>query len=182
RQPLKPASREYHILSQWITEGTKFEDPAKTRTQSIDLLPAHVELDLAGRSQHLLVLAHYPDGSVREVTREAILSSNNGDVAEVKEGVVTGLRRGEAAVLVRYEGCYATKLVTVMGDRSGYKWNEVAEYNYIDQYVDAKLKQMKTLTSELCSDAEFIRRVSLDLTGLPPTPQGVRAFLSDESP
>jgi hypothetical protein len=181
RQPLKPGSREYHILSNWISEGTKFEDPAKNRAQSIEVLPSDVELDLAGRSQHLLVLAHYPDGSVREVTRDSILSSNNGDVAEVKAGVVTGLRRGEAAVLVRYEGCYATRLVTVMGDRTGYKWQEVAEYNYIDQFVDVKLKKIKSLPSELCTDAEFIRRVSLDLTGLPPTPERVRAFLSDKT-
>src|SRR6266566_2867795 len=182
RQPLKPGSREYDILRQWIVEGTKFEDPAKNRAQSIEVLPSEVELDLPGRAQHLLVLAHYPNGAVREVTREAILSSNNGDVAEVRNGVVTGLRRGEAAVLVRYEGCYATKLVTVMGDRSGYKWQDVAEYNYIDKFVDAKLKKMKILPSDPCSDAEFIRRVSLDLIGLPPAPERVRAFLAEKTP
>ena len=182
RQPLKPGSREYHLLREWIAQGTKLEDPAKGRAQSIEVLPSEVELDLPGRSQHVLVLAHYPDGSVRDVTRDAILSSNNGDVAEVKNAVVTGLRRGEAAVLVRYEGCYATKLVTVMGDRTGYKWQDVAEYNYIDKFVDAKLKKMKTLPSELCTDAEFVRRVSLDLTGLPPTPERVRAFLADTTP
>ena len=179
RQPLKPGSREYQILRQWIVQGTKFEDPTKTRVQSIDVLPAEVELDLAGRAQHLLVMAHYPDGSVREVTRDAILSSNNGDVAVVKDAVVTAVRRGEAAVLVRYEGCYATKLVTVMGDRTGYKWQDVAEYNYIDRFVNAKLRKMKILPSDLCTDAEFIRRVSLDLTGLPPAPERVRSFLAD---
>src|SRR5438093_13076975 len=52
RQPLKPGSREYHILSQWITEGTKFEDPARNRPQSIEVLPSDVELDLAGRTPH----------------------------------------------------------------------------------------------------------------------------------
>src|SRR5207247_1634223 len=135
RQPLKPGSREYHILSQWISEGTKFEDPARNRVQSIEVLPSDVELDLAGRSQHLLVLAHYPDGSIREVTRDAILSSNNGDVAEVKEDMVTGLRRGEAAVLVRYEGCYATKLITVMGVRTGFKRKALDVYNYIVPYI-----------------------------------------------
>ena len=182
RQPLKPGSREYHIIRQWIAEGTKFEDPVKNRVQSIEVLPSEVALDLPGRSQHVLVLAHYPDGNVREVTREAILGSNNGDVAEVKNGIVTGLRRGEAAVLVRYEGCYATRLVTVMGDRTGYKWPDVAEYNYIDKFVDAKLKKMKILPSELCTDADFMRRVSLDLTGLPPSPECVRAFLNDKTP
>ena len=43
-------------------------------------------------------------------------------------------------------------------------------YNYIDELVYEKLKQVKVLPSELCTDAEFIRRVYLDLTGLPPEP------------
>ncbi len=53
------------------------------------------------------------------------------------------------------------------------------EQNYIDKLVDAKLKVVKTLPSELCADADFIRRVYLDLTGLPPTSNEVRAFLAD---
>jgi len=182
RQPLKPGSREYQLLRDWIAQGVKLDEPAKGRAQSIEVLPSEIELDLPGRMQHVLVLAHYADGSVRDVTREAILSSNNGDVALVKNGVVTGLRRGEAAMLVRYEGSYATRLVTVMGDRSGFKWAEVPEYNFIDRNVDAKLKKMKILPSELCSDAEFIRRVSLDLAGMPPTPGRTRSFLADPTP
>jgi hypothetical protein len=39
---------------------------------------------------------------------------------------------------------------------------------------------MKILPSELCSDVEFLRRVHLDLTGLPPTPESVLTFLADE--
>ncbi|MFO0893118.1 MAG: DUF1549 domain-containing protein [Isosphaeraceae bacterium] len=38
---------------------------------------------------------------------------------------------------------------------------------------------MKILPSGLCTDAEFIRRVSLDLTGLPPSADEVRSFLAD---
>jgi hypothetical protein len=182
RQALKPGSREYQILRQWIAEGTKFEEPKKGRAEKIEVLPAEVDLDLPGRSQHMLVLAHYEDGGVRDVTRDAILSINNGDIALVKDGVVTGIRRGEAAVLVRYEGSYGTKLVTVMGDRTGYKWTDVAEYNYIDKHVHAKLKKLKMVPSELCSDADFIRRVSLDLTGMPPAPERTRTFLSDKTP
>jgi hypothetical protein len=92
---------------------------------------------------------------------------------------VTGIRRGEAAVLVRYEGNYATKLVTVMGDRTGFVWARAPEYNYIDKFMNAKWARVKTLPSELCTDAEFIRRVSLDLTGLPPTSARVGKFLAD---
>src|SRR5262249_29378654 len=120
-------------------------------------------------------------GTERDVTREAVFSLSNGDVAEIKDGSVKALRRGETAVLVRYEGVYGTRLVTVMGDRAGYEWASVPENNFIDQHVNAKLRRMKILPSQLCTDAEFIRRCYLDLTGLPPKAEKVRAFLEDES-
>jgi hypothetical protein len=182
RQALKPGSREYFLLRQWIVEGTKFEEAAQARANKVELLPAEVELDLPGRTQQILAIAHYPDGSTRDVTREAIFSSNDGDVATVTNGLVTGIRRGEAAVLVRYEGNYATREVIVMGDRSGFAWVKQPENNGIDKHINVKLKRMKILPSELCTDAEFIRRASLDLTGLPPTSTQVREFLADKTP
>jgi hypothetical protein len=51
--------------------------------------------------------------------------------------------------------------------------------NFIDELVDNKLKRVKSLPSDLCSDAEFVRRVYLDVVGLPPTSEQVRAFLAD---
>jgi hypothetical protein len=45
--------------------------------------------------------------------------------------------------------------------------------------VAAKWKRMKIEPSELCTDLEFIRRVYLDLTGLPPSPDDVQKFLED---
>jgi hypothetical protein len=182
RQPLKPASPEYFLLRQWIAEGTRFEDPAQSRADRIEVLPGEVELDLPGRSQQMLVMAHYPDGNTRDVTRDAIFSSNDGDVATVTNGNITAIRRGEAAMLVRYEGNYATREVVVMGDRAGFAWAGPPENNYIDKHINAKLKRLKILPSELCGDADFIRRVSLDLTGLPPTSARVREFLEDQTP
>ena len=41
---------------------------------------------------------------------------------------------------------------------------------------------MKIEPSGVCTDAEFIRRIQLDLTGLPPTADQVKAFLSDKTP
>ena len=41
---------------------------------------------------------------------------------------------------------------------------------------------MKILPSDLCTDLEFLRRVSLDLTGLPPTAESVSSFLDDKRP
>lgn len=179
RQAIKPGSRYHALLKQWIAEGARFEDVTKARATNIMILPATVELDLAGRQQQFLVLARYPDGSTRDVTREAILSSNNEEVALVKGSTLTALRRGEMAVLVRYEGIYAAREVVVMGDRTGYQFAAMPEHNFVDKHVNTKLQRMKINPGVLCNDAEFIRRVYLDLTGQPPTSEKVRTFIAD---
>ena len=128
------------------------------------------------------VIATYADGTVRDVTREAFVESGNTEVATVdRDGVMTAVRRGEAAVLARYEGAYSATTLTVMGDRSGFVWQQPETWGKIDELVAAKWQRMKILPSGLCSDAEFIRRVYLDLTGLPPTAEQVRAFLGDHA-
>src|SRR4051794_17225814 len=49
----------------------------------------------------------------------------------------------------------------------------------IDRIVDASLKGDAAATA---TDAEFLRRVSLDLTGVIPTSSEAREFLDDPSP
>lgn len=46
----------------------------------------------------------------------------------------------------------------------------------IDQFVQAKMAEHKLTPSPLASPATLIRRASLDLIGLPPTPEEIRAF------
>ena len=45
--------------------------------------------------------------------------------------------------------------------------------------MDAKLAKLNVAPSGLCDDAEFLRRVYLDLTGTLPTPDEARKFLAD---
>lgn len=179
---LDTSSRYYSLMHEWIASGLKPEVQAEGRATKIEVLPAEINLALAGMTQRLLVIAHYPDGSTRDVTREAVFTAGNIEVAAIKENSVAGIRRGEAAILVRYEGNYATAPMSVMGDRAEFAWAETAELNYIDTHINSKLQKMKILPSELCDDAEFMRRVSLDLTGIPPTPERARAFVNDPAP
>ncbi len=182
RQAVVPGSRYHTLLRQWISEGAPFEAPATARATRITILPERVEIDLPGRQQQFLILATYPDGSTRDVTREAILSSNNEEVGLVKDSTLTALRRGEMAVLVRYEGLYSAREVMIMGDRTGFQFAGMPERGEIDHLVNAKLQRMKINPSALCTDAEFVRRVHLDLSGQPPTSDRVRAFLADPAP
>jgi hypothetical protein len=178
----KPGDPYYELFRSWIAAGVKLDLDA-TRVASIDIFPKGLVLPLPGMKQQTAVLATYTDGSVRDVTAEAFIESSNTEVATAdKLGLVTAVRRGEAAMLARYEGAYTATTLIVMGDRTGYVWQDVPEYNWVDTLVDEKLKSVKLLPSDLCTDAEFIRRLYLDLTGLPPQPEDVRAFLDDARP
>lgn len=170
----------YKIVRSWIASGAAL-DLGSARVRSIRVTPENPILPRAGMKQQIAVLATYTDGSVRDVTREAFIESGNIEVIEADEqGLLTMLRRGEAPVLVRYEGAYAATTLTVMGDRSGFVWKETPEFNYIDKLVYAKLRRVRVSPAELCSDEDFVRRVYLDITGLPPTPEQIGAFLQTQ--
>lgn len=172
-------SEYYAIVRQWIVGGAKLAADA-ARVARIEIFPMNPVVQALGALQQMRVVATYADGDKRDVTSEAFVSTGNADVAITDEsGLVTTLRRGEAPILARYEGAYTATTVTVMGDRTGFVWKEQAANNQIDEWVAAKWKRMRILPSDLCTDAEFIRRVTLDLIGLPPSSKEVRAFMED---
>ena len=173
-------SRYYQTLLQWISQGTLYGDPEASQVKRIEVLPGEVLMPRPGMAQQIQVIAHYADGADRDVTREASYTSSVPTVAEVtQDGHLTTLRRGEAALLIRYEGRFVPLPVTVLEGRHGFQWTQLPQHNYIDRHVDAKLKKVETLPSEIASDAEFLRRVYLDLIGIPPTPEETKAFLAE---
>ncbi len=171
-------SRYYKLIEQWIAEGCRFED--EQPVAELEVFPKKPLLQRSDDVQQLVVLARYPDGTSRDVTREVVYDTSDFEVAKVDQtGLIQGVRRGEAAALIRYEGLYAAAPITILGEREGYHWKPSPEFGEIDELVNNKLQRMKLLPSGLCTDAEFLRRISLDLTGLPPTPEAARAFVAD---
>ncbi len=179
-QRIKPDEPYYRLIRDWIADGARL-DLSTPRVTKIALAPTNPTIDKPGQTQAFHVTATYADGSTRDVTREAFVESGNTEVATAspRGGLLTAARRGEAPVLARYEGAYAATTLTVMGDRTGFVWQDPPTFNRIDELVAAKWKRMKIQPAPLCNDVEFLRRVYLDLTGLPPTPEDLRAFQAD---
>ncbi|MEZ6140537.1 MAG: DUF1553 domain-containing protein [Zavarzinella sp.] len=178
----QPGDRGYEIVREWVAQGVQL-DLDTPRVKSIAVYPSNPTINKIGDQQQFSVYATYADGTVRDVSAEAFIDSSNTEVATIdKTGLVSTLRRGEATMLARYEGAYAASTIVVMGDKTGFSWNNPESFNYIDDLVYEKLQRVKILPSEVCTDAEFIRRVYLDLTGLPPTADVVRKFLADQRP
>jgi hypothetical protein len=172
-------SRIYQVLQQWIAEGCRYQ-PDSARVVGIEIYPPTPLLQLRHDKQQLVVTARYADGSTRDVTRDAVFDTSNFEVATVsRTGLITAVQRGEAAALVRYEGNYAAAPVSILGNRDGYQWTPQPEQNFIDTLVNNKLQRMKILPSGPSSDAEFLRRVNLDIAGVPPTIDEINAFVAD---
>lgn len=60
--------------------------------------------------------------------------------------------------------------------------NEKWVTNTIDRFILAELEKRKIQPSPQADKATLLRRVTYDLTGLPPTPEQTKAFLNDPSP
>lgn len=179
---LEPTSTEYELLRAWVEHGAK-DSRATNAVVSIDLLPKDASLAGAGAQQQMAVVATYSDGTRRDVTSLAFVESEDPETAKVDgAGLVTAVRRGEVAILARFEGAYASTRVPVTEPRDvarPFVWSDPPEYGFVDEMVDAKLKRLELLPAPLATDADFVRRVHLDLTGLPPTVKQTLTFLDD---
>jgi hypothetical protein len=174
----------YAVLRQWIAEGCRPDPSDAPRCVGIEVYPAGGQvLKWPAWQRQLAVLAHLADGSVRDVTELACFSSSDSQIAEVSpQGLVRGLARGEAAILVRYLEYVAAPVFTFVREVPGFAWPEVPQVNYIDELVDAKLRQLGFSPSGLARDEEFLRRVYLDVLGQLPTLEETRQFLADTRP
>jgi hypothetical protein len=133
-----------------------------------------------GSSQRFVVRARYSDGTERDVTPLTVFISNNDATAKVDDaGLVSAGQRGEAFIQARFGEFNVGAQVIVTPKNLPFKWPDVASRNYIDDAVYAKLKKLRFAPSDVCDDATFIRRASVDLNGTLPKPDEVEDFLQD---
>jgi hypothetical protein len=182
---LDPKSEDYRILAEWIADGAPGPQPGDAPLESLEILPKRWFLKKGDRLR-FLVLARYKDGRVEEVTRwakftatdETLLrltdANGNAEVIGSGEGAVTAWFSSRI-VVARVASPFPAPAQTAAADR----WKE---RNGIDQAIHAQLRQLRLEPAPEVDDATFLRRAFVDTLGLIPTPDEVRAFLSDPRP
>lgn len=173
-------SDDYRTLHRWIGAGAPDDDGNTPEPIGIELLPAKTVFAGKDQTQKTVVTARYSDGTVRDVTHLALFMTNNDAVVSIdKEGVVKGNNRGGAFVFARFNKFTVGSEVLVLPTDDNFVWPGTPETNFVDTLVFDKLKKLHLAPSELCDDETFLRRVSLDLIGLPPTREEYERFVSD---
>ena len=180
-----PNAEEALTILRWIEAGAPFSND-EPRLQKLELEPSSFVLSDVGQTAQLKVLAHFSDGSVEDVTEKAVYESKDAPVAEVSPtGKVTSVRWGGTAVIARFLGVVDAAFVTIPRGSETDLASQALEFapnNFIDEFVLAKLKKLNIRPSALTTDDVFMRRVYLDTVGRLPTPNEIKAFLSDANP
>jgi hypothetical protein len=173
---------EYETIRGWIAAGCPMGDPKAPHVTGIRVEPAERQLDTKGQQQ-LRVIARWSDGHEADVTAHAKFQTNNEGLASVSaDGLVSaGQVAGEAAVMAGYMGSVAVFRALVPRAEKIADYPRLPENNFIDGLVFKKLKKLNIIPSELADDADFLRRVYLDVIGTLPTPAETRKFLADKS-
>jgi len=173
----------YKAVYQWLAAGAPHDPPAVAKVTGVEIQPKEMEMEGENAAQQLKVLARYSDGTVRDVTSLAVFLTNNEPTAKVSPaGLVTSGERGEAFVMERFDTTTVGTQVIVVPGGAQYIFPPVEERNYVDKLIDDKLKKLRITPSGLCTDEEFLRRVSIDITGSLPSVEEHNRFLADPDP
>lgn len=174
---LNPSSESFALLREWIRQGAPYGNEGEPQLVSFEIQPASGSIKRQGEQQ-LAALAKYSDGSIRDVTDVVLYESNDKAMADVSSrGLVKVLDiSGNVSVMVRYQGRVAVYRAAVpLGAPVD---NLPATRNFVDEHVFANLKELGIPPSAVCDDATFLRRVTLDVAGRPPTEAEAVAFLA----
>jgi hypothetical protein len=178
---LDPASEDYRTLARWIGQGMPYGKDSDPHVARIEVTPKAGTL-LMGGNQQIVVTAVYTDGSTRDATRGAVFESNDKELGVIDPTgwLSVNQKPGTVNVMVRYQGQVGVFQGTMPLGAPVEKLPPTK--NFVDELVFKKLKQVGMPPSELCDDATFIRRVTLDVAGRLPTPSEATAFLKDTDP
>lgn len=171
----------YQTLLTWIREGARDDGESVPVVTGIAVEPPVLRFEGPERTGKLRVKATYSDGSKRDVTALCLFLTNNKTVADIAEdGTVHAGVRGATHVFARFNKFTEGLEVVALPQQDTFSWPAHAQpRGPLDEPVFDRLRALRIEPSEPCSDAEFLRRVSLDLIGLPPSAEECRAFFAD---
>lgn len=179
---MKPHDEAYRLLKTWIAEGCQMTK-VERKLVRLEVQPSRRRLSESHPEQQLLALAHFNDGSIRDVTHQVVFTSNDETAAKItSSGLVSFKKTAEATFLVRYLSQIVGSRISYVRRDPEFVFKAPEPINDIDRHVFAKQRALQLLPTEIASDEVFVRRVHLDTIGTLPTAAQAAQFLDSKAP
>lgn len=189
-------SWEHQLLTAWIRQGAKASAIDDAALPKLAATPRAIRVRV-GESAAMDASAQFGDRPPQRVTPLCRVESSDPAVVDISaDGRALGVRSGMANVIISYAGSFATIPVTIpFADDIAH--NDVKQDDVkapagarsipsvttesapsIDHWITARLAELNLPSAAPADDAQFLRRVTLDVVGRLPTPDEARAFLA----
>jgi len=178
-------SWEYNLFVKWIAGGAETIDVEKTpRFERLEVTPKELRFKKDGEKLQVKVVAVWSDGSREDVTCLSRFQTNDEVIADIsKTGEVSSHQAGDTHIVVFYDnGVQPIPVIRPVSSQFGKNYPLVETNTKVDELVIEKLAKLGVVPSAVGGDSEFLRRVSLDMTGTLPCPKEIQEFAADKRP
>lgn len=175
-----PEDVEYQLLHQWILAGVKNDLETAPSLTSIQVTPEKRVLVEPDQGFQIRVTARFNDGSSKDVTRLSVYETSEPLATISPDGQVQREEFGELTIIARYLHLQEPIRVAFVPERPEFVWSHPEPLNRIDEFIDARLRELRMNPSGIADDRTFMRRAWLDIAGRVPPPEVAIKFLESK--
>lgn len=183
-QRLKPGSWQHNLILNWVKADGPERPENAAKLVKLDITPKEIQFKEDGETVQLKAVAIWTDGTQEDVTDLCRFKTNDDLIADITaDGFIEAGTPGDTHLVVFYDNAVVTvPVIRPVSDQTGDNYPKTPTPTKVDKLVVSKLQKLGVVQSGLCADEEFLRRVSLDVTGALPTPEEIRSFVADTNP
>ncbi|TWT57883.1 hypothetical protein KOR42_12500 [Thalassoglobus neptunius] len=170
------------LIRKWIHQGAHRHELRKLESFAI----AHRKISntLDSTTFSISATATFDNGSTMDVTPWTVITVDDPDAVQIDLQTFRAhiTRPGRHVAIARYLDHVTPLIFLIPFQNETHETHSIESANFIDDSINSLLTELRIPASEASSDTEFLRRVTLDLTGRLPTPEEVLSFTHDSSP